>query len=132
MTADREIKCVGIVGSGVIGASWAAQFLAKGLDVSVTDPAPGAEDRLKKYVDLAWPALDQLGLASTASVNRVRFSADLAEALEGVDFVQENGPERQDIKIETYSKMAELLPSDVILASSTSGLTISPIQAACR
>ena len=121
-----------MVGTGVIGASWAAQFLAQGLDVRATDPAPGAEDRLREFVDGAWPALEQLGLASTASVKRLRFSAELAKALEGVDFVQENGPERQDIKIETYSKMDELLPSDVILASSSSGLMMSPVQDGCR
>jgi 3-hydroxyacyl-CoA dehydrogenase len=132
MTAEREIKSVGVVGTGVIGASWAAQFLAQGLDVSATDPAPGAEDRLRAYVDGAWPALEQFGLASTASMKRLRFSADVAEALAGVDFVQENGPERQDVKIETYAKMDELLPADVILASSSSGLTMSPIQAACQ
>ena len=132
MTAEREIKRVAVVGTGVIGASWAAQFLAKGLDVSATDPAPGAEDRLRKYVDGAWPALSEFGLASTASVKRLRFSVDLHEALEEVDFVQENGPERQDVKVETYAKMDELLPSDVILASSSSGLTMSPIQSGCR
>jgi len=128
MNNSREIKCVGIVGTGVIGASWAAEFLAKGLDVSAYDPAPGAEDRLQEYVDGAWPALAQLGLDSTASVERMRFSDDLAEALDGADFVQENGPERQDVKIETYARMDELAPADVVLASSSSGLTISPIQ----
>ncbi len=128
----KEIKRVAVVGTGVIGASWAAQFLAKGLDVSATDPAPGAEERMRAYVDTAWPALAQFGLADSASVDRLRFFADLGEALENVDFVQENGPERQDIKIETYATMDELLPSDVILASSSSGLTMSPIQDGCR
>jgi len=132
MKDSHEIKCVGIVGTGVIGASWAAELLAKGLDVSAYDPAPDAEDKLRKYIDGAWPALTQLGLDPTASVERMRFSADLAEALDGVDFVQENGPERQDIKIETYSKMDKLAAEDVILASSSSGLTISPIQEGCR
>ncbi len=132
MTTSKEIKRVAVVGTGVIGASWAAQFLAEGLDVSATDPAPGAEDRMREYVDIAWPALAQFGLADSASVERLSFSADLGEALEDVEFVQENGPERQNIKIETYAKMDELLPPDVILASSTSGLPISPIQDACK
>jgi len=132
MNNSREIKCVAIVGTGVIGASWAAELLAKGLDVSAYDPAPGAEERLREYVDGAWPALTQLGLDPTASVDRLRFSADLAEALDGADFVQENGPERQDIKIETYAKLDELTAADVILASSSSGLTISPIQEGCQ
>ncbi len=132
MPTEKEIKRVGVVGTGVIGASWAAQFLAKGLDVSATDPAPGAEERLRKYVEDAWPALGQFSLADSASKERLRFSTNLEEALEDVDFVQENGPERQDIKIETYARMDELLPSGVILASSSSGLTMSPIQDGCR
>lgn len=132
MTTSTDINCVGIVGTGVIGASWAAQFLAKGLDVSAFDPGPDAESKVREYVDGAWPALTQLGLAEDASVERLRFSADLADALEGVDFVQENGPERQDIKIKTYADMDALLPPDVILASSSSGLMISPIQEGCK
>ena len=132
MNNSREIKSVAIVGTGVIGASWAAQFLAKGLDISAYDPAPGAEDRLREYVAGAWPALETLGLDSTASVDRMRFSANLAEALDGADFVQENGPERQDIKIETYTNLDELTAANVILASSSSGLMMSSIQEGCQ
>ena len=128
MNSSREIKCVAIIGTGVIGASWAAEFLARGLDVSAYDPAPGAEDRLGQYVAGAWSALETLGLDSTASVDRLRFSADLAEALDGADFVQENGPERENIKIETYASLDKLTAADIILASSSSGLMMSPIQ----
>ena len=87
---------------------------------------------MRDFVAAAWPALEQFGLADSASMDRLQFSADLNEALEGADFVQENGPERQDIKIETYSMMDKVLPADVILASSSSGLKISPIQGSCR
>ena len=132
MNSSREIKCVAIVGTGVIGASWAAELLARGLDVSAYDPAPGAEDKLREFVAGAWPALVQLGLDSTASVDRMRFSGNLTEALDGADFVQENGPEREDVKIETYANMDELTAADVILASSSSGLMMSPIQKGCQ
>jgi 3-hydroxyacyl-CoA dehydrogenase len=57
----RKIERVAIMGTGVIGASWAALFLAKGLDVIATDIAPSAESSLNKLIDAAWPALEGLG-----------------------------------------------------------------------
>src|SRR5205085_397424 len=111
-----------------IGASWAAQFLAKGLDVVATDPAPGAEARLREFVAKAWPALERLGLSSGASQANLSFTPDLAEALNGADFVQENGPERIDFKQNLYGQIDALLPADVIVASSSSGLPMSEIQ----
>jgi 3-hydroxyacyl-CoA dehydrogenase len=128
MTYDKPIKRIAIVGTGVIGASWAAQFLAKGLDVVATDPAPGAEARLREFVGKAWPALERLGLAPGASQARLSFTADLTEALKDVDFVQENGPERIDFKQNLYGQIDALLPPDVIVASSSSGLPMSEIQ----
>ncbi len=94
----KPIRRVAIVGTGVIGASWAALYLAKGLEVVATDPASGAEERLREFVAKAWPALERLGLSAGASQSNLKFNADLAGALSGVDFVQENGPERLDFK----------------------------------
>lgn len=128
----NAIGCVGVVGTGVIGASWAAYFLARGYDVSAHDPMPGAEARLRDAVARHWPVLEAMGLADGASPARLRFSADLAEALRGVDFVQENGPEREDLKVALFRDMDALLGSDVILASSSSGLLMSRVQGACR
>ena len=54
MSFDKPIRRVAVVGTGVIGASWAAQYLARGLDVVATDPAPNAEVNLRNYVDEAW------------------------------------------------------------------------------
>jgi 3-hydroxyacyl-CoA dehydrogenase len=124
----KTINRIAIVGTGVIGASWAALFLANGLDVVATDPAPGAEERLRDFVAKAWPALERLGLSTGASQSRLTFNADLAEALKGVDFVQENGPERLDFKQKLYGQMDELLPPEVIIASSSSGIPMSQIQ----
>ena len=125
---SKSIHRIAIVGTGVIGASWAALFSAKGLDVVATDPAPGAEDRLREFVAKAWPALERLGLEPSASQSNLSFNADLVEALKGVDFVQENGPERVDFKQTLYGQMDALLPADVIIASSSSGLPMSEIQ----
>jgi 3-hydroxyacyl-CoA dehydrogenase len=131
MAANNPISQVTIIGTGVIGASWAALFLAKGLDVVATDIAPNAEDSLRRFVDGAWPALERLGLTPGASPLRLVFTADLAEAVKGADLVQENGPERIDFKKKLYGQLDELLPSDVVIASSSSGLTMSEIQSGC-
>ena len=132
MTNTKPIRRIGIVGTGVIGASWAALFLAKGLEVAATDPAPNAETRLREFVASAWPALARLGLSPDASQSNLKFTADLAEALANADFVQENGPERVDFKQKLYGQLDELLPPDVIIASSSSGIPMSQIQPGAR
>jgi 3-hydroxyacyl-CoA dehydrogenase len=82
-------------------------------------------------VKAAWPALERLGLAPGASQSNLTFTADLRAAVRTADFVQENGPERIDFKETLYRQLDELLPTDVIIASSSSGLTMSQIQSAC-
>jgi len=132
MSNNKPIRRVAIIGTGVIGASWTALFLAKGLDVIATDVAPDAEASLRRFVKAAWPALERLGLAPGASQSRLTFTADLPAAVRAADLVQENGPERIDFKKKLYQQLDELLPADVIVASSSSGLTMSEIQSACR
>jgi 3-hydroxyacyl-CoA dehydrogenase len=127
----RPIRKIAIIGTGVIGASWAAQFLAKGLDVTATDVAPDAEASLRHFIDAAWPALERLGLAPGASRSRLTFTPDLETAIRTADFVQENGPERIDFKKKLYRQLDESLAADVIIASSSSGLTMSAIQSDC-
>ena len=128
MSQNKPIRRITIIGTGVIGASWTTLFLAKGLDVVATDVAPGAEAALKRFVAAAWPAMQRLGLASGASQNRVSFTAALADAVKDADLVQENGPERIEFKQKLYAQLDELLAPDVIIASSSSGLTMSEIQ----
>src|SRR3954467_9156865 len=99
MSYNKPIKRIAIVGTGVIGSSWAAQYLAKGFDVVATDPAPNAEANLRKYVDEAWKDLTAIGLSPGASRDRLAFTSNLRTALSEADFVQESGPERPDFKI---------------------------------
>jgi 3-hydroxyacyl-CoA dehydrogenase len=131
MSQNKPIRRIAIIGTGVIGASWAALFLAKGLDVVATDVAPDAEAALRRFVANAWPALQRLGLASGASQDRLSFTASLPDAIKDADLVQENGPEKIDFKKTLYRQLDELLHPDVIIASSSSGLTMSEIQSAC-
>ena len=128
MTDTKPIRRIAIIGTGVIGASWAALFLAKGLHVVAADIAPNAEASLRQFVDTAWPALTRLGLSPGASQTNLAFTPVLEQALAGADLVQENGPERIDFKRKLYGQLDELLPADVIIASSSSGLTMSEIQ----
>jgi 3-hydroxyacyl-CoA dehydrogenase len=132
MSQNKPIRRVAIIGTGVIGASWASLFLAKGLDVVATDVAPGAEAALKHFVAAAWPALQRLGLASGASQSRLSFTAALTDAVKDADLVQENGPEKIEFKKTLYRQLDEVLHPSVIIASSSSGLTMSEIQSACE
>src|SRR6201984_1732586 len=117
MSFEKPIRRVAIVGTGVIGASGAAQYLARGLDVVATDPAPNAETNLRKYVDEAWSALTTIGLAPGASRDRLSFTAEMKKALTDVDLVQENGPERPEFKIKLFADMDAATPVDSIIAS---------------
>jgi carnitine 3-dehydrogenase len=119
---------IGVVGTGVIGAGWAAYFLAKGFDVAASDPAEGAETRLRTFVDTAWPTLEQLGLADGASRSRLRFDPDVARACADCVFIQESGPERADLKRDLLAKISAAVPRTSLIATSSSGILISDIQ----
>jgi len=132
MAKKNEIRNVAIVGTGVIGASWAALFLARGLNVTATDPASNAEANLRRYIDAAWKDLTVIGLSPNASRDHLKFTTDLKQALADADLVQENGPERKDFKIKLFADMDAATPPDSIIASSSSGLTMSVMQSACK
>ena len=132
MSNNEPIHRIAIVGTGVIGASWAAEFLAHGFDVVATDPAPNAEANLRKYIDAAWPALTAIGLSPQAARERLSFTLDMKAAVSQADLVQENGPERPDFKIKLFADIDAATPSDSIIASSSSGITMSVMQSACK
>jgi 3-hydroxyacyl-CoA dehydrogenase len=132
MSSIKPIHRIAIVGTGVIGASWAAYYLAHGFDVVATDPAPNAEANLRTYVMDAWELLTAYGLAPNASMDRLEFTSSMQEALAEADFVQENGPERPDFKINLFADMDDATPPDTIIASSSSGLTMDVIQSGCK
>jgi 3-hydroxyacyl-CoA dehydrogenase len=132
MTSNKPMRRITIIGTGVIGASWAAQYLARGFDVVATDPAPSAERNLRKYVDDAWELLTVIGLTPGASRDRLSFVANLRDALANSDFVQENGPERPEFKVKLFSDMDDATPPESIIASSSSGITPSVMQSKCK
>jgi 3-hydroxyacyl-CoA dehydrogenase len=132
MSFNKPIHRIAIVGTGVIGASWAAQYLARGFDVIATDPAPNAEANLRKYVDEVWNDLTNIELSKGATRDRLTFTINMKEALANADFVQENAPERPDFKIKLFFDMDSITPPDSIIASSSSGITPSVMQSECK
>jgi 3-hydroxyacyl-CoA dehydrogenase len=126
-----KVTHVALVGTGVIGASWATLFLARGLDVIATDTAPEAEAKLRATVDRQWAAMETLGLSPGASQSRLTFTSSLEEAVRDADFIQESGPERLEIKRTLYRAMYDAARPDVVIATSSSGILISEVQVAC-
>jgi 3-hydroxyacyl-CoA dehydrogenase len=125
------IRHVAVIGTGVIGASWAACFLARGLDVTAWDPAPDAGDVLRRAVEAHWPAMASHGLAPDASPDRLRVCATVEQAVAGAEFVQENGPERLNLKRDLFATLDRAAPAGTVLASSSSTLMVSEFQDAC-
>ena len=123
-----EFEHTACLGGGVIGASWAALFLASGRSVAMFDPAPSVETAVRNYIETAWPNLTELGLTENGTPDAISFHKTAAEAVDGADFVQENVPEREAIKHATFAEIEPILKSNAIVASSASGLTLGQMQ----
>ena len=126
--AVRTITCVG---TGVIGAGWAAHFLRRGYRVVAWDPAADAEKKLRHLVAQAWPALTDLGLAPGASADNLAFESDLASALADADFVQESAPEVLELKRRLLAEVDAAAAPHVVVSSSTSGYSMTEMQTEC-
>jgi carnitine 3-dehydrogenase len=132
MTPPTQVKQAAVLGAGTIGASWAAWFLSRGIAVRIWDPRPEAEASVRRYVADAWPAMARLGMEAGASPDAWRFCATPEDAVGGADFVQENAPERLPVKRDLFARIDTVLRPDAVLASSTSGLIMSEMQAGFR
>ncbi|MGW1550054.1 3-hydroxyacyl-CoA dehydrogenase NAD-binding domain-containing protein [Streptomyces sp. NPDC002346] len=128
--AEGSWQNVTVIGAGVIGASWTALFLAKGLTVTISDPAPDVEKQVRAQLNEAVPALRALGLPTDGLGGNLRFEADLERAVANADVVQENGPERLDVKQDLFSRIERAAPADALLLSSTSGIRATDIAEA--
>lgn len=130
----EDVRRVAVIGTGSVGASWIALFLAYGMEVIAHDPAQGAEDFARDYVANAWPALVDLGVAkvNSAPFERLRFAASAAEAAKQADLVQENVPERPELKARVLQEIDESASEETVIISSTGGIPPSVLQASCR
>jgi len=127
------MRRVSVIGAGTIGASWAAYFLARGFEVAGYDPAPNSEAFVRRFIDTAWPTLEKLNVVQAgADHKRFEFFKDPAAAVKGAEFVQESGPEREDLKVELFATLDAALPADIVIATSSSGLLVSRVSAKCK
>lgn len=124
----RRVSEAAVLGTGVIGASWATLFVSKGINVFASDPAPGAESRLREQVGRDLAVLSQAGLSGDVKLGDLHFCEDPREAAGNAQFVQENGPENPEVKISLFRHIESALADDTVVASSSSMLEISPIQ----
>lgn len=124
---NQTYQRVTVIGGGVIGVSWTALFLAHGLEVVVSDPLPDIESRVTSELAGIVPTLDALGFDTSTLTERLRFEADIAKAVSDADVVQENGPERIDLKQQIWSTVERAAPAHALFATSTSSLPASEI-----
>lgn len=124
----RVIKKVGLIGGGVIGSAWAARLLINGFDVHLYDPAEGVAARINTVLDNAIRAYRKMTLAPVAVNGLLTLVDSVQQAVVGMDFIQESGPERIDIKKALMREICDYTDADVIIASSSSGLLPSEMQ----
>ncbi|MBY7144937.1 L-carnitine dehydrogenase [Virgibacillus sp. NKC19-3] len=129
--STAQMKNITVVGTGVIGNGWITRFLANGYQVTASDPDPTAEERSRAAVERAWPAMEKVGLAKGASIDRLYFEKDLQTAVSHADFIQENVPEREGLKQKVIAEIDQYAPKETVIASSTSGILPSTLQADC-
>lgn len=130
----QDIRRVAVIGTGTVGASWVALFLARGMDVVAHDPAPGAEALTREFVHNAWSALRDLGIVHTGQppLERLRFIDNIADAARQADLIQENVPEMPELKARVLGEIDAASSPDKIIISSTGGIAPSILQGACR
>ena len=127
----NAVRTVTSIGGGPIGGGWAAHFLARGYDVVAYLHDQNEEESYRSIVDTAWKSLTDLGVAEGTSLERLTLTFNLKYAVKDTDFIQESAPERLEIKQALYKELGDIVPAHVVIGSSTSGLTMSDIQAKC-
>ena len=124
----RKVRTLGLLGTGVIGGGWAARALHFGIDVIAADVKPEMEEWIRGAVANAEPALARLTFAPLPPKGKLSFTTDVREMAKAADFIQENIPEQLPLKQRMLAEVSRHTGADVIIASSTSGLTPTDLQ----
>ena len=127
-----SIQTVGIAGTGLIGAGWAARLMIRGIDVVAYDVSEAAEPKLRAAIDVAWPSMRKLLGPTLGRPGRLTFTTDLAAMAAQAEFIHEAAPEREALKIALFRDLDAVAPPHVVLASSSSGFLPTRLQAECR
>jgi carnitine 3-dehydrogenase len=126
-----KIKTVGIAGTGLIGAGWAARLLIRGINVIAYDVSPTAEAKLKAQIKTAWPSMESL-LGKPKKKGKLTFTTDLHEMVSKAEFIHEAAPEREDLKIKLFKDIDAIAAPHVIISSSSSGFLPTKLQSECK
>ncbi len=129
--SPQDVQRITSIGGGPIGGGWAAHFLAQGYQVCVYLHDANEEVALRRMLNTAWPSLQKIGLKKGASLDNLQCTVDLPAAVAHADFIQESVPENLVVKQQLYARLGELVAADVVIASSTSGLSMTDIQKNC-
>src|ERR1700738_4130290 len=124
----RQVKTLGLLGTGVIGGGWAARALHFGIDVLAADVKPEMEAWIRGAVENAEGALSRLTFAPLPPKGKLSFTTDLLAMARQADFIQENIPEQLELKQRVLADVSRVAPADVVIASSTSGLMPTDLQ----
>ena len=130
-TAPEHVQRIASIGAGPIGAGWSAHFLARGYDVVAYLHDSDEAAAFHAMIDTAWISLEALGLAPGATRTRLTVVSELAAAVADAEMVQESAPEQLSLKQALYQRLGTLVAPEVVICSSTSGLTMSEIQSRC-
>jgi len=122
-------RCAACIGGGVIGGGWVARLALNGVDVAICDPAADAEQKVASVIDNARRAWAQFSAVSLPAMGRITFAGTIEEAIAGAELIVESVPERLDIKRTVYHEAERAAAEDALIASSTSGLLPSDLQA---
>tara|TARA_B100001093_G_scaffold511122_1_gene578349 strand:+ start:447 stop:1394 length:948 start_codon:yes stop_codon:yes gene_type:complete len=126
-----SVKTVCSIGGGPIGAGWAAFFLSKGFLVKAYLHSEKEKEDFLSMIDTAWISLEKLNEIGHINPHSVQINTDLDNAVKDVQFIQESAPENLTLKQQLYAHLGNIVPSEVVICSSTSGLTMTEIQANC-
>ncbi len=129
MAPLRKAACLG---GGVIGAGWVARLLLNGVDVAVCDPDPEAERKVGEVLVNAKRALDRLTPAPKPAAGALSFAGSIAAAVSDAELIVESVPERLEVKRAVYAEAEAAAAPEVLIASSTSGILPSDLQAGLR
>jgi ketoreductase RED1 len=129
-SSGQQYRAAAVIGGGVIGVSWSALFLARGLRVTVNDPRPDIESLVRAALRVIAPTIGELGMDVSDLVEdtgALQFEPDLAAAVAYADVVQENVPERLELKQQVWAAIEQAAPSDALFASASSALPATAI-----
>ena len=124
------VKTIGIAGTGLIGAGWAARAMIRGINVIAYEVSPAAEEKLKAQIKTAWPSMEKL-LGKPKKKGKLSFTTDLAQMASKAEFIHEAAPEREALKIKLFKDIDAIAKPDVVISSSSSGFLPSKLQSEC-